>query len=59
MAEVTYKYALKSVAPWASNPALLQSFPELAQIKTHDHPGENRLDLVLMSDGWRVATLGY
>ncbi len=59
MTEVTYDYTFKSVAPWVNNATLLKEFPELAQIKTRDHPGENRLDLVLMSNGWRVANLGY
>ncbi len=59
MTEVTYRYALRSIAPWVNNATLLKDFPELAQIKTRDHPGENHLDLVLMGDGWRVTNLGY
>jgi hypothetical protein len=31
MTEVTYKYTLKSVAPWVNNPILMQQFPELAR----------------------------
>lgn len=59
MTEVTYKYTLKSLAPWVNNASLVRQFPEVARIPIPDHPGEQQLTLVLMSDGWRVANLGF
>ena len=38
---------------------LMQQFPELTRIPTRDHPLERSMDLVLMSDGWRVAGLDF
>lgn len=56
MSEVAYTYALKSLAPWASDPVLQKQFPELGRIATREHPLESRTTLVLMNDGWRVAS---
>jgi hypothetical protein len=59
MTAVTYTYALKSVPVWSKDATLMQQFPELTRIPTRDHPLERSMDLVLMSDGWRVASLGF
>lgn len=55
MTDVTYTYALKSLAPWVTNPVLVKEFPELGRVATREHPSETHTALVKMNDGWRSA----
>ena len=56
MTNVVYNTALKSVPSWAKDKELSDQFPELRKLPTQDHPQESHIDLVLMNDGWRVAS---
>lgn len=55
MTYVTYSVALKSVASWVKQKDLQNWFPELSTIPTRANPQQRNNNLVLMSDGWRVA----
>jgi hypothetical protein len=54
--EVTYRYRLREVAPWAQDSILRSVAPEITQETDATGVREARLILVQTSDGWKVAT---
>ncbi len=48
---VTYRYTLKDVAPWASNPAIAASLPAIPEAVAKP-PSTDADDLILTDKGW-------
>jgi hypothetical protein len=54
LSEVTYTYSLSNVAGWANDPAVRSAYHFEKQLSRSQ---EARIGLMLMSDGWRPATI--
>lgn len=48
---VTYTYKLENIAPWATNPSIMQSMPKLATWINGAHKTERKLFIKKTSDG--------